>query len=949
MKKLTHFKRIFAVMLCIMMMLGIMQTSVFAAKEMFTTNEISSVAITGINPPKEGEFFDFTADVSSSKYEVVSVAYIQQYGQSYITKTSSTPTEGIIYGVNIILKAADGYYFKTTSQKTSAVASATINGVSANASNNVNTDLYTPKASESADVYRKYLTVAYQFPATPAADPIESFNVNVKKPEVGGYPATKVTIDTVNGKENNGYINVDDMEWTLQNGDPMGDKFEFGETYILSVTLTALYGRNFVVDPTNILSTKENPMPKVNVTVNGASASAFPTYDGKSPTETIEVRYVFRLTEAKKISEIEIDGFSAPKTGSFPSYVAIMPVGVDLADTDSGTSKNGITWIEAGSSAVPTFGYTFAANTVYIVKLELEAEKGYEFDDPTVKIDGKTAEVKSSKTEAIVTYTFPKTGNAVLEKVEIGGVDAPEAGRSPDYTVSYGANCGAADYNDKTTKNGISWYNETDKKVMSTTDKFEEGKTYSVQVMIWTNDGYEFRYKSGQADVAASVNGQSAEVSSRDKEEVTVSYTFPKIAEHKHSPLKVDEYKATCREEGRKAYYFCPECGKNFEDSKCTKEIPDINAWGKIAKLEHTGGKATCDNRAVCKNCGEWYGELAAHQFGTAWDYKDASGHAHKCKVCGVSDTIVPHSGGTAACGEVARCAVCKAEYGEVMQHKWSAGWDYTDAKGHAHKCTICGEHDTVQAHAGGTADCTSKAKCTACGTEYGKAGDHKWGTAWEYASAAGHAHICTICGDHDAVVKHSPGAEATETSEQLCTACSYVIEPAKQHVHKMIRMDAVDASCTTAGKKQYYYCAACSLISSDSKGAKVITDEDSLIVPATGHKESKWKSDENNHWKECTVKGCGAVIPDTKYSHDFGGDDRCDTCAYKRAAVTGAAVTPNPAETGSDPADTGNQAAAPGIVSGTNTAMLIAVIVSGVIAVVCVIIVIVVIAKKKK
>ena len=341
---------------------------------------------------------------------------------------------------------------------------------------------------------------------------------------------------------------------------------------------------------------------------------------------------------------------------------------------------------------------------------------------------------------------------------------------------------------------------------MSTSDKFEAGKTYTVQITIWTDDGYEFQYKSGAVNVSGTINGKRAEVTSRNSEEITLYYTFPKTEEHKCSPLKVDEVKATCKEVGKKAYYFCPECGKNFEDSKCTKVISDINTWGAIAKLKHTGGKATCDNRAICKNCGERYGELAEHSFGSAWDYKDEKGHAHKCKVCGIQDTVIPHSGGTAKCGELAKCAECKTEYGEVMQHQWSKTPNYTDKNGHAYKCTVCGEHDTVQAHTGGTADCKNKAKCSVCGTEYGKTGDHKWSTQWDYSDSKGHAHKCTVCGDHDDSVKHTPGAAATENSPQLCTTCSYVITPAKQHEHTLTKVGKVDASCTAAGKEQHYY-----------------------------------------------------------------------------------------------------------------------------------------------
>lgn len=375
-----------------------------------------------------------------------------------------------------------------------------------------------------------------------------------------------------------------------------------------------------------------------------------------------------------------------------------------------------------------------------------------------------------------------------------------------------------------------------------------------------------------------------------NNEEVTLYYTFPKIAEHKHSPLKVDEVNATCKEAGKKAYYFCPECGKNFEDAKCTKEIADINSWGKIEKLEHTGGKATCENRAICKNCGEYYGELAEHSFGSAWDYKDASGHAHKCKVCGINDTIISHSGGTAKCGGLAKCAECKAEYGEVMQHQWSETPNYTDKNGHAHKCTICGEHDTV--------------------------------------------------------VKHTPGAEATETSAQLCTVCGYMIKPKLSHEHSLAKMDEVDATCTTSGKKAYYYCKSCNAIFSDSKGNNEIVDDSEIIIEATGHKESKWKSDEDTHWKECTVKGCGEIVVG-KEAHDFNKSGKCTVCSYRQESGDDSeqvSDTDDKSDTTPDGEKVDDVAPA-----SDNTAMWIAVIACGIVALACIIVVAVVLTKKNK
>lgn len=669
MKKFESLKRIFAAMLCLAMAIGVFPIIASAAKARVTT--LGSVSITGITAPKAGELPDFTADVASdAHYEVVKVIWQTAITLKEISETSRF-NGALNYEVVVILKAKDSYKFGVSSGMPNVTA--TIDGSSANVGGVPNE----PTMSDAS----KYIRVVKGF-QTKKGDPVESFNVIVQKPEPGAKPATKVRIDTLNNKENKGYINVDKLEWTLQNGDPMGDRFEFGETYLLHLTLSAVNGREFVPDPTNILSTKDNPMPKVNVTVNGESSSAFPI-NGVPVEDTIQVIHVFRLTDAKKLKEINIDNLSAPVTGESPTYIAIAPAGVDFADTSSGTTRNGITWIEAGSSAIPTFGFSFEANTQYIVKVELEAEKGYAFDDPTVKIGGKTATVVDwTKDKLTATYAFPTTGNKIIKSVSLYGIDAPETGESPDYTVEFDSIAyELEDSIDRFTSDGVMWYNEEKKSgVYVGAEKFEEGKTYTVIINLTANDGYDFAYKNGKPQVTATVNGKIAEVSGRSEYELVVRYTFPKIEAHKCTLKKVDEVKATCKQAGKEEYYLCSECGKAYEDEKGTKQIANIKKWGEIEKLEHTGGSATCKEQAKCKVCGASYGELKEHNFGTTWGYTDALFHAHTCKTCGTPDTSEPHSGGKATCKALAKCEKCRTEYGNYGAHKFNS----------KNKCTLC-------------------------------------------------------------------------------------------------------------------------------------------------------------------------------------------------------------------------------------------------------------------
>lgn len=907
MKKSFLVYRVCTFILCLVLMLVIFPISVFAAKDMFTTYQIDDVTITGIDTPTAGKTFDFTAEEASQKYNIIKVAWREQNGSNYITSTSSTASAGKNYTVYVVLEVATAnHYFNTDSSRRPAVSSVTVNGNTASASNTQDYSLFSIDASkyEHDTTYQKYLVVMYTFPTVEAA-PIESVEFDVPAPVPGErvpttWQASGISIDAINGNANNGQVSVNKVEWTLQDGTALAGNavFEYGKKYTLTLTLGTVYGASFATDPNHFLAQPGKPFPTVTVKMNGKTATVLPTYDSYSNLYVVAA-CVFDCDTAAQIKTIELTGIDAPVSGKAPDYTFTGGAGYENNGRNDAYYKNGMCWSEVGSSYILSDGtQAFLPGKAYQVDIRIKAKEGYEFAtnsygnvSMTATINGKSATVSGNRNEILVTYAFPATGNIAISKVGVTDIDAPVTGQSPDYTAVYSnVNYGAADYNNKYTKNGISWYNETDKKTMSTLDKFEEGKTYSVQIMIWTNDGYEFQYKSGSVNVVATVNGKNAEVSSRTNEEVTLYYTFPKIAEHKHSPLKVDEVNATCKEAGKKAYYFCPECGKNFEDAKCTKEIADINSWGKIEKLEHTGGKATCENRAICKNCGEYYGELAEHSFGSAWDYKDASGHAHKCKVCGINDTIISHSGGTAKCGGLAKCAECKAEYGEVMQHQWSETPNYTDKNGHAHKCTICGEHDTV--------------------------------------------------------VKHTPGAEATETSAQLCTVCGYMIKPKLSHEHSLAKMDEVDATCTTSGKKAYYYCKSCNAIFSDSKGNNEIVDGSEIIIEATGHKESKWKSDEDTHWKECTVKGCGEIVVG-KEAHDFSKSGKCTVCSYRQESGDDSeqvSDTDDKSDTSPDGEKVDDEAPA-----SDNTAMWIAVIACGIVALACIIVVAVVLTKKNK
>ena len=124
-------------------------------------------------------------------------------------------------------------------------------------------------------------------------------------------------------------------------------------------------------------------------------------------------------------------------------------------------------------------------------------------------------------------------------------------------------------------------------------------------------------------------------------------------------------------------------------------------------------------------------------------------------------------------------------------------------------------------------------------------------------------------------------GDKITVTADTTVTAVWETI-PAG-HACDIKPVAKVEPSCTEGGKEAYYKCEGCGKFYEDALGTKEITD-----LPAwgnlakLGHTESDWKSDKDNHWKECTVAGCGVIIENSKAAHaDANNDGKCDTCEY--------------------------------------------------------------------
>ena len=211
------------------------------------------------------------------------------------------------------------------------------------------------------------------------------------------------------------------------------------------------------------------------------------------------------------------------------------------------------------------------------------------------------------------------------------------------------------------------------------------------------------------------------------KAECTVcGRAYGKLASHKFikNPIEKYLYKAAACENAATYYKSCADCGVatdstfiygqmlgHIESEYCNggsyhyKMCLRDGCSRRFNVGAHTGGVATCSERAVCTVCGHAYGSTADHSYVQLADAKYLKRSA-TCKNAAeyyLSCTI---------CGEAS------SEFftlGEPLPHTPSGKYNI-DSTHHYLICSKCGESYGDELHLGGTATCIHKAKCTVCG-----------------------------------------------------------------------------------------------------------------------------------------------------------------------------------------------------------------------------------------
>ena len=234
----------------------------------------------------------------------------------------------------------------------------------------------------------------------------------------------------------------------------------------------------------------------------------------------------------------------------------------------------------------------------------------------------------------------------------------------------------------------------------------------------------------------------------------------------------------------------------------------------------HEGGIATCLASAVCKYCGESYGDRNPdnHTDTTEWICTETE-HTQKYKCCGAVTVQTEahewengvcaecgyacvHSGGTATCLESAVCKYCGESYGDKDpdNHTDTTEWICTETEHtQKYKCCgavtvqteahewengVCAECGYICAHSGGKATCTERAKCEICGEYYGE------------LDPAGHGHV-----------DHVDGKDATKDSEGNreywhCDDCDgYFSDKSASSKSRISKEDTVIEKLSESGK----------------------------------------------------------------------------------------------------------------------------------------------------
>ena len=299
----------------------------------------------------------------------------------------------------------------------------------------------------------------------------------------------------------------------------------------------------------------------------------------------------------------------------------------------------------------------------------------------------------------------------------------------------------------------------------------------------------------------------------------------------------VSEVPATCEEDGVKAHKYCSLCEKNYDEHGNVIVSLVISAKGHklgdlVTKVEPTCVDGGMKAHYQCLTCSEYF-------------------DANKVKVDEL-ELVIPANGHNLTFNALVP-ATCENVGKLAHYHCSSCGKDYEDneatteltnlvieALGHSY-----GEWVPAKAATCEDAGNVGYFQCSECDKYFDinrneltsvviDALGHSYGTTLVGKDKIHHGYKCSTCGEFKDLENHTPGAEATENTDQVCTVCNYILAPATNHVNH-------------------------------------VADQ------------SAWITNSTHHWHKCV--GCDIVVESSKAEHDYTNtcDTTCNTCGYIR------------------------------------------------------------------
>ena len=383
-----------------------------------------------------------------------------------------------------------------------------------------------------------------------------------------------------------------------------------------------------------------------------------------------------------------------------------------------------------------------------------------------------------------------------------------------------------------------------------------------------------------------------------------------------------------------KIVYLCLTCQTasrpisedHYGGSPTCSQAAECAGCGESYTLAHTWVAANCTAPKTCSGCGKTEGEEDPnnHNLGE-WNYADAGMHSRRCSRCNFEEST-SHSGGKATCVDKAVCTDCHEAYGGLDADKHEhTRTTYANATGEQHRVTVvcedckqtvsnmyedhnwgdwtvdgtthtrkcqspgCGAVDKGRHTSEPGATCVSAQTCAICNLQYLDPGKHEGRCVTTYAidPVDAHQHIATqTCAGCQAVLStvsegHTKDEDANCMHATHCSVCDGYYGNTLSH-----RMGAWQPA--DDGQRHYrtceYGCGETVYAAHDVTRTATCMEQaccrDCGVfgeVDADAHDWTEWKLwDDDQHWRYCRHNASGH----REFADHTGGTATCEARA---------------------------------------------------------------------